>query len=163
LCMMKPDPDTNEFEVVSLHPGVTREIVRERTGWTARFAPSVAETPPPDTGELETLRDLQARTARAHKRHSCASLARTNPAASRPAPVLLSRLRHSSGARLVTQMSFPVHPLSPYGPILHSIPDPLAQARLVSRFDLALTDPEWALGYRWDIVLRGRHSTPFEE
>ena len=35
--------------------------------------------------------------------------------------------------------------------------------RLVSRFDLDLTEPEWALGYRFDIVLRGRDSTPFEE
>ena len=66
LCIMKPDPDTKEFEVVSLHPGITRDIVRERTGWAVRFAAEVAETPVPDRRELETLRDLQARTARAH-------------------------------------------------------------------------------------------------
>ena len=35
--------------------------------------------------------------------------------------------------------------------------------RMVSKFDLTLTEPEWALGYRFDIVLRGRHSTPFEQ
>ena len=64
LCMMKPDPETNEFEVVSLHPGVTRDTVRERTGWALRFAAAVAETPPPDAVELDTLRDLQARSAR---------------------------------------------------------------------------------------------------
>jgi glutaconate CoA-transferase, subunit B len=68
LCIMKPDPDTNEFVVVSLHPGVTASVVRERTGWPVRFAVSVADTPPPAASELETLRDLQARTARAHKR-----------------------------------------------------------------------------------------------
>jgi glutaconate CoA-transferase subunit B len=68
LCMMKPDPDTNEFEVVSLHPGVTREQVRERTGWPVRFAAAVTETPAPAAPELEALRDLQARTARAHQR-----------------------------------------------------------------------------------------------
>jgi protocatechuate 3,4-dioxygenase beta subunit len=46
--------------------------------------------------------------------------------------------------------------------MFQSIPDESARQRLVSRFDLALTEPEWALGYRFDIVLRGRHSTPFE-
>src|SRR3954466_13395997 len=66
LCMMKPDPDTKEFEVVSLHPGVTRDAVRERTGWTVRFAGEVGDTPPPDRGEPATLRDLQGRTAQAH-------------------------------------------------------------------------------------------------
>ena len=68
LCMMKPDPDTKEFVVVSLHPGVNASVVRERTGWPLRFAASVDETPPPAASELETLRDLQARTARAHER-----------------------------------------------------------------------------------------------
>ncbi len=70
LCMMKPDSDTNEFEVVSLHPGVSRDTVRERTGWAVRFAAALDETPAPGAIELETLRDLQARTARAHKRPS---------------------------------------------------------------------------------------------
>jgi protocatechuate 3,4-dioxygenase beta subunit len=60
-------------------------------------------------------------------------------------------------------MYFPNDPLFPHDPILQSIPDAQAQQRLVSHFDLALTEPEWALGYRFDIVLRGRHSTPFEE
>jgi len=69
LCMMKPDPDSKEFEVVSLHPGVTREQVRERTGWDVRVPATVADTPGPTPIELETLRDLQARTARAHMRH----------------------------------------------------------------------------------------------
>jgi glutaconate CoA-transferase subunit B len=66
LCMMKPDPETKEFEVVSLHPGVTRETARERTGWPLRFGATVDETPPPDCTELDTLRELQARTAEAH-------------------------------------------------------------------------------------------------
>jgi glutaconate CoA-transferase subunit B len=66
LCIMKPDPSTNEFVVSSLHPGVTRERVRENTGWDVRFAETVEETLPPDRIELETLRDLNARTARAH-------------------------------------------------------------------------------------------------
>ena len=47
-------------------------------------------------------------------------------------------------------------------PIFNAIPDARARERLISRFDLELTEPEWALGYRFDIVLRGRDSTPFE-
>jgi glutaconate CoA-transferase subunit B len=70
LCMMKPDPDSKEFTVVSLHPGVSREVVRERTGWPIRFAADVGETPAPSDDELAALRDLQARTARAHKGNS---------------------------------------------------------------------------------------------
>jgi glutaconate CoA-transferase subunit B len=66
LCTMKPDPETKEFEVVSLHPGVTREQARDNTGWDLRFAARVEETPPPDSLELERLRDLNARTALAH-------------------------------------------------------------------------------------------------
>lgn len=69
LCMMKPDPDTKEFEVVSLHRGVTRDLVRERTAWPIRFSAAVGDTPVPNTIELEALRDLQARTARAHMRN----------------------------------------------------------------------------------------------
>lgn len=66
LCMMKPDPETKEFEVVSLHPGVTRERVQERTGWAIRFSRRLDETPAPDPHELQVLQDLNARTARAH-------------------------------------------------------------------------------------------------
>ena len=66
LCIMKPDPSTNEFVVTSLHLGVTREQVRENTGWDVRFAATVEETRAPDQVELAALRDLQARTASAH-------------------------------------------------------------------------------------------------
>ena len=68
----------------------------------------------------------------------------------------------SLASRLVTQMYFPGDPLFPYDPIFQSIPDAGARERLISRFDLDLTEPEWALGYRFDIVLRGHDSTPFE-
>jgi protocatechuate 3,4-dioxygenase beta subunit len=60
-------------------------------------------------------------------------------------------------------MYFPNDPLFAYDPIMHSVPDEQARMRMVSKFDLELTRPEWALGYRFDIVLRGRNSTPFEE
>ncbi len=68
LCMMKPDPATMEFVVVSVHPGVTHERIRENTGWAVRFAANVDGTLPPNRDELDTLRDLNARTARAHGR-----------------------------------------------------------------------------------------------
>jgi glutaconate CoA-transferase, subunit B len=63
---MEPAPETRELTVVSLHPGVTREDVIEKTGWSIRFAEEVAETPPPDVTELAVLRDLHERTRRAH-------------------------------------------------------------------------------------------------
>jgi glutaconate CoA-transferase, subunit B len=66
LCMMAPDPSSSEFTVTWLHPGVTRDQVRANTGWDIKFADSVTETPPPNSLELETLRDLNARTERAH-------------------------------------------------------------------------------------------------
>ena len=60
-------------------------------------------------------------------------------------------------------MYFPGDPLFPFDPIFNSVPDPQARERMVSRFELDLTEPEWALGYRFDIVVGGRESTPFEE
>jgi len=66
LCLMEPDRATCELTVTSLHPGVDREQVQKATGWDLKFAPSVEATPPPTASELETLRDLQQRTAVAH-------------------------------------------------------------------------------------------------
>jgi len=66
LCVMKPDPETKELVVVSLHPGVTREDVVEATGWEIRFAEQIEATPEPSAEELEVLRELKARTDRAH-------------------------------------------------------------------------------------------------
>ena len=54
-------------------------------------------------------------------------------------------------------------PLISLDPIINGIPDDAARQRLVSSFDLSLTEPEWVLDYRFDIVLRGRCATPFEE
>jgi glutaconate CoA-transferase, subunit B len=66
LCVMRPEPETNEMIVTSLHAGITCERVRESTGWRLRFAPSVETTEPPRADELDVLRDLHARTAQAH-------------------------------------------------------------------------------------------------
>jgi len=67
LAIWKPDPETKEFTVVSVHQGVTREQVQETCGWTVKFADEVGETPPPSEQELKTLRDLKARTKAAHE------------------------------------------------------------------------------------------------
>ncbi len=66
LCVMEPDAASKEMTVVSMHPGVTREALQEATGWPLKYAASVVETPPPTTEELSTLRDMQARTKKAH-------------------------------------------------------------------------------------------------
>jgi glutaconate CoA-transferase subunit B len=66
LCVMEPDAVTKEFMVTSIHPGVTRDQLIDATGWELRFAEQVAETPPPSDEELTTLRDIHARTAKAH-------------------------------------------------------------------------------------------------
>ncbi|WP_420410180.1 CoA-transferase subunit beta [Hoeflea sp.] len=66
LAVWKPDPATFEFTVVSLHPGVTRDMVQETCGWEVRFATDIVETAAPTETELTTLRDLRARTKAAH-------------------------------------------------------------------------------------------------
>ncbi|MGH3441138.1 MAG: CoA-transferase subunit beta [Nitriliruptorales bacterium] len=66
LCLLRPDPDTRELTVVSVHPGVERVEIRQRTGWTIRFADDVATTPPPEEEEMRVLRELHERTASAH-------------------------------------------------------------------------------------------------
>jgi protocatechuate 3,4-dioxygenase beta subunit len=60
-------------------------------------------------------------------------------------------------------MYFPDDPLLACDPMFQSVADERARRRLISRFDLSLTQPEWALGFSFDIVVRGRDSTPFEE
>lgn len=66
LCVFTPDAKTREMTVVSLHPGITREKVQENCGWKVKFARTVKETPPPTGEELKVLRDLHARTKKAH-------------------------------------------------------------------------------------------------
>lgn len=66
LAIFEPDPASKEMVVTSIHAGVTRDQIADNTGWPVRFAATVVETPPPSARELEALRDLHARTARAH-------------------------------------------------------------------------------------------------
>ena len=65
-------------------------------------------------------------------------------------------------SRLVTQMYFPGDPLMPLDPIYNSIPDEKGRQRLIASYAHDVTEPVWALGYRWDIVLCGSSKTPFE-
>ena len=80
----------------------------------------------------------------------------------RPAHIHFSLFGQAFATRLVTQMYFPGDPMLALDPIFNSVPDDRARERLVSAFDLSLTTPEWAIGYRFDVVLRGRDATPME-
>jgi protocatechuate 3,4-dioxygenase, beta subunit len=84
---------------------------------------------------------------------------KNHPNAWRPAHIHFSLFGRTLSSRLVTQMYFPGDPLFQFDPIFQSVRDPRARERLIARFELELTRPGWALGYRFDIVLR---STPFE-
>ncbi|HLK21615.1 MAG TPA: protocatechuate 3,4-dioxygenase subunit beta [Bryobacteraceae bacterium] len=88
---------------------------------------------------------------------------RNHPNAWRPAHIHFSLFGPAFCTRLVTQMYFPGDPLMPYDPVLQSIPDEKGRQRLVAKFDLETTQADWALGYRFNIVLRGREATPFEK
>jgi protocatechuate 3,4-dioxygenase, beta subunit len=79
----------------------------------------------------------------------------------RPAHIHFSVFGPGLLTRLVTQMYFPGDPLLVLDPIYHSVAEG-ARERLVAAFNIELTEPEFALGYAWDIVLRGRHATPME-
>ena len=80
----------------------------------------------------------------------------------RPAHVHFSLFGPHLSSRCITQMYFPGDPLMRFDPILNSIPDPRGRELLVASFDLEATEPEWALAYRWDIVVRGARATPLE-
>jgi protocatechuate 3,4-dioxygenase, beta subunit len=88
---------------------------------------------------------------------------RNHPNAWRAAHIHISLFGPAFATRLVTQMYFPGDPLFFQDPIFHSVPDARDRERLISRFDLDRTVPEWALAYSFDIVLRGRESTPMEQ
>ncbi len=80
----------------------------------------------------------------------------------RPAHIHFSLFGRAFTQRLVTQMYFPDDPLIALDPISASVPAH-ALPRLVSAFSIEDTQPDWALAYRFDIVLRGRRATPFED
>jgi protocatechuate 3,4-dioxygenase beta subunit len=82
----------------------------------------------------------------------------------RPAHIHFSIFGRLFTQRLVTQMYFPGDPLFAYDPIFHAVRDPNSRELLIARFDLDTTQPDWALGFQWDIVLGrgGPRTTPLE-
>ncbi len=80
----------------------------------------------------------------------------------RPAHIHFSICGANFLQRLVTQMYFPGDPLLLLDPVFDSISDERGRARLISQFDLETTQPEWALGYKFDLVVCGARMTPFE-
>ena len=81
----------------------------------------------------------------------------------RPAHIHFSVFGAGLAQRLVTQMYFPGDPTLPYDPIFNATPDAAVRNRLIARFSMEDTVPQWAHCYRLDIVLAGRDATPFEE
>jgi protocatechuate 3,4-dioxygenase beta subunit len=81
----------------------------------------------------------------------------------RPRHIHFSLFGRAFAQRLVTQMYFPGDPLFSEDPIFNSVRDPKARERMISSFDWNTTEDSWALGFTWDIVLRGRDETLFEE
>jgi protocatechuate 3,4-dioxygenase beta subunit len=77
----------------------------------------------------------------------------------RPAHIHFSLFGRLFTERLVTQMYFPGDPLFPFDPILSAVRDPKMRELLVARFDASRTEPEWALAFEWDVIMR---ATPFE-
>ncbi|GAA1091505.1 protocatechuate 3,4-dioxygenase subunit beta [Tsukamurella spumae] len=80
----------------------------------------------------------------------------------RPAHIHFSLFGRAYTQRLVTQMYFPDDPFFFQDPIYNAVPE-AARERMIASFDYDATQPDWALAYRFDIVLRGTRATPFEE
>jgi len=87
---------------------------------------------------------------------------KNHPNAWRPAHIHFSLFGPTWSSRLITQMYFADDPLFFQDPIFNAVPTEHACRRLIARYDHGVTEPEWALGWRWDIVLAGRLATPFE-
>ncbi|HEY2058781.1 MAG TPA: protocatechuate 3,4-dioxygenase subunit beta [Amycolatopsis sp.] len=81
----------------------------------------------------------------------------------RPAHIHFSVFGAAFTQRLVTQMYFPDDPLFGQDPIFNSIPDEKVRQRMISRFDLERTEEQWALAFQFDIVVRGREQSVFED
>ncbi|MBS3940824.1 MAG: protocatechuate 3,4-dioxygenase subunit beta [Actinobacteria bacterium] len=86
---------------------------------------------------------------------------RNHPNAWRPAHIHFSLFGPALVTRLITQMYFPGDPLHALDPIMGSVPQE-HWSRMIGAYDHDVTQAEWALGYRFDIVLRGPDATPFE-
>ena len=85
-----------------------------------------------------------------------------HPNAWRPAHIHFSLFGPSFVQRFITQMYFEGDPMLEYDPVFQAVPDK-AKHRVIANFDIGLTEEKWALGYRYDLVLRGPDATPSEE
>jgi protocatechuate 3,4-dioxygenase beta subunit len=85
-----------------------------------------------------------------------------HPNAWRPAHIHFSVFGPSFVTRLICQMYFEDDPMLRYDPIYMSVPSEAGRKQLLAKFDYELTVPGFGLGYRFDIVLRGRDATPSE-
>ena len=81
----------------------------------------------------------------------------------RPAHIHFSLFGPAFVTRVITQMYFPEDPLFPFDPIFNSIPDEKVRQRLVCKFDLDSTEPDFALSFKFNFIVRGREATPFED
>jgi protocatechuate 3,4-dioxygenase beta subunit len=81
----------------------------------------------------------------------------------RPAHIHFSLFGRAFTQRLVTQMYFPGDPMYFQDPIYNGVLDERARKRMVSAYDHTVTVPEWATGYRFDIVLGGAEATPLDQ
>ena len=80
----------------------------------------------------------------------------------RPAHIHVSVFGSGFCKRLITQLYFEGDPLIPLCPIVATIPDPDAIEQLIARLDMNASVPLDCIAYKFDIVLRGRRSTLFE-
>jgi protocatechuate 3,4-dioxygenase, beta subunit len=83
-----------------------------------------------------------------------------HPNAWRPAHIHFSVFGRAFTERLITQMYFPGDPLLAVDPIYQSVRDSQARRRLVADLDFDTTVEQWALGYRFDMVVAGHLATP---
>lgn len=88
---------------------------------------------------------------------------KNHPNAWRPSHIHFSLFGPAWNTRLITQMYFEGDPLLPRDPIFNAIPNEAARKRLIADYAHDVTEPEWALGWRWNIVLGGAHGTPLED
>ena len=137
-----------------------------QTNAAGRYAHEVDQHPAPldpnFTGVGRTLTDAQGRYEFVTIQPGAYPW-RNHHNAWRPAHIHFSLFGRAFVTRLITQMYFPGDPLFFQDPVFNSIPDERGRQALISKFDLDRSVPEWALAYRWDIVLRGRDATPLEE
>lgn len=144
----RPVPDT----VVEIwQANAAGRYIHGRDQWDAPLDPNF-------TGAGRVITDAQGRYRYVTLRPGAYPW-RNHHNAWRPAHIHLSLLGPAFATRLVTQMYFPDDPLVAIDPIAGAVPEPY-RGRMVARFDLGTTQPEWALGYLFDIVLRGPAATP---